>query len=65
MKYRIIVQSTENGESEYVAFYEEDSDEFNSPIEDLLYPGHTVDSDEVCEIDLPSGFPTNYSLKRQ
>lgn len=55
---RIIITSKENGEEETVMF----TDELEAPVEDFITPGHTVDIDEVLDIELPSGFPLNYTL---
>lgn len=57
---RVIIQSTENGESEYVRFTED----FEAEAGDFLYPGHTLDSDTVIENNLPPGFPIDSDLKR-
>ena len=61
MKIRIIITSTENGDSEHVTFTEDDV----SNATDFCYPHESVDCDKVCECDLPNGFPLEYALKRK
>ena len=60
MKIRLIIQSIENGEKEYVHFTEN----FDSPQQDYILPSCTIDYDEIIEADLPTMFPLDYSLKR-
>jgi hypothetical protein len=60
MKLRLIIQSTENGEQEYVNFTEN----FTTPQEEFLIPRCTIDYDEIGDFDIPSIFPLDYNLKR-
>ena len=60
MKIRLIIQSTESGESEFVEF----TDDLKGNVENFLYPEHSVDYDEVIEMDEVGIFPINSSLKR-
>ena len=60
MKVRIVVSSNGNGSDEREIF----TDDFDAPVSDLVTAGLTVDEDEVVEVNLPSGFPINYDLKR-
>ena len=59
-KVRLIVQSTENGEKEYVTF----SDDLTDSQELYKITGCTIDSDTIIDNELPDGFPLNYALKR-
>lgn len=63
MKIRIVVQSTENGEQEFVRF----SEDLDVPVSDLLIhnPSCSIDIDKVIDIeDFPGGFPTDRTLQR-
>jgi len=60
-KVRIIMQSSENGEDKYVTF----SDDFDTLLADFERPDCIDISESITEIDLPSGFPMNYDLKRK
>lgn len=40
------------------------TEDFEMPASDVLYPGYTVHSDEVCELELPGSFPLEYTLQR-
>ena len=60
MKVRMILSSSEGGNDERVMF----TDDIDAPVTDLVAYGLTADDDRVIEIDLPSGFPMNYDLKR-
>ncbi len=59
---RLIVQSTENGESEYVRF----TDDLEAPASDFIIPEHSIDTDiQICCSELEAcSFPMNYDLKR-
>ena len=59
-KLRIIIQSTQNGNEEYIEF----STQLNLPIDNFLRSGCTVDIDTIINIDLPLGFPVDYAFKR-
>ena len=60
-KIRVIVSSTENGNEEQVVFTEE----FDKEVDYFIPPGSTVDIDTIIEDNLPSGFPKEYTLKRE
>lgn len=60
MKVRVIIQSTENGSSEYITFTED----FDDDAEDYLYSNHTLDSDTVIDMDEIPGFPMEHDFKR-
>ena len=57
---RLIVQSSKNGEEEYVIF----TDAFDTPVEDFIIGDCSISTDTIIDIELPSGFPFNYMLKR-
>lgn len=57
---RLIISSTENGDQETVFFTED----FNSPAEEFIPPGQTVDFDQSISAELPDYFPMDYELKR-
>ena len=59
-KTRIIQFSTENGEKEYVVFTED----LRVDLEIYRRPGFNHDSDNIIEVEMPSGFPLDYSLDR-
>ena len=50
---RVIVCSTENGNSESITF----TDDFDSPAGDWCAPGWSVDIDQKIDMEVPSGFP--------
>ena len=60
---KVIIQSSENGDDEYVRLETDDIDE---DVEFFAIPGCTIDQD--LTIDCPeleaSSFPFNYDLKR-
>ena len=60
MDVRLIIQSNESGSKEFVIFTED----FDTPVDDFVYPDCTVDYDEVIECDLPMSFPLDRSLKK-
>jgi len=60
MKVRLVRQSTSNGDSEYMTF----TDDFEDDAENFLYSGHTIDVDQVIEMDDTPGFPMNHDFKR-
>ena len=60
MKIRIIIQSDDSGNRERVCFTED----LHAPIEDYIVPGMALDSDTVCNMELPDGFPLEHELIR-
>jgi len=61
MRLRLILQSSDDGEREFVEF----SEYFDSPAEDFLIEGCTIEADTVIEVvNWPLGFPLDYPLKR-
>jgi len=58
---RCIMMDTDNGSNESVVFTED----MDKDAEDFLYPGQKVIEDEKLDVELPSGFPMDYILKRQ
>jgi hypothetical protein len=59
-KVRVLIQSSENGEKEYVIF----SDDLGDPQDGYVITGCSIDSDTIIDNNLPDGFPLNYALKR-
>jgi hypothetical protein len=59
-KIRCITQSEANGSGEYVIF----TDDFNSHVGEYQMPDCSIDTDEIINMDIPSGFPLNYQLQR-
>ena len=59
-KTRVIVQSSENGEDEYVEF----SLDFDTTIEDFIIPGCSIDSENIADLELPISFPFDEILKK-
>lgn len=61
---RIIKQSSENGELEYVRFID-DPDDIKRPADYFTENNCTIDSDETTPyLDWMDTFPMNYTLKR-
>ena len=58
---RVIVMDNENGSNETVVFTED----LKKDAEDYKTPDQHVETDEKLDVDLPSGFPFDYVLKRQ
>ena len=61
MRIRLIIQSNDNGNREFVTFTEE----FDTPVDDFKFPDCSIDFDKVIEAEIPSVFPTGYNLQRQ
>lgn len=55
---RVVVVSNENGTNEDVIFTEE----FDVPATDFCARDQTVDIDKLIDNNLPSGFPTDFTL---
>ena len=61
-KIRYIQGSGESGEKETIVF----TYDFDSPADDWMAPGLTIDKDEILEhYELPDGFPTDTALVRE
>ena len=65
MKVRLIITSTENGESEHITFTEEYGDvtQFRH-FDQATGEWEKVDYDQVIEADLPGIFPLEHSFKK-
>lgn len=66
MRIRIILQSNESGNQEYMHF----TDDFDTDVNDHLYPGCTLDADEEADIyvedrDIRAALEADYTWKRQ
>ena len=63
---RVILQSTENGENEFVRFIPEYDPEYDVSAEDFLLGDCSIDMDVKmeCPVIEDSSFPLNYDLKR-
>jgi hypothetical protein len=61
MKYRIIMQTSENGDFEAVCFTED----FDTPLDDFKFPQSAEIKEVVANCDLPSKFPLGYNLIRE
>jgi hypothetical protein len=61
MKYRIITQTSENGNFEAVLFTED----FDAPLDDFKFPQSDEIQETIAECDLPSNFPLEYQLIRE
>ncbi len=61
-KIRVIIQSSPDGNlfREEVIFTEY----LDTPIDDFKVPGLTIDSDIIIDNNLPSGFPTETTLRK-
>ena len=60
-RIRLIIMSTANGEEESVIFTED----FDTEADDYCARGQTVDLDEQVLVELPDGFPLDYTLDRR
>jgi len=61
MRIRLIIQSDESGETEYVEF----TDDFEADVNDFKYPTCKIDLDKIIEMDEVMGFPINSTLQRR
>lgn len=61
MKYRIITQTSANGNFEAVMFTED----YDTPLSDFKYSQSDEIKETFAECDLPSGFPLEYQLIRK
>lgn len=61
MQVRVIGSSTTNGREEQVIF----TRKLYADVDDFIPQDHSVNFDEICDRDLPNGFPFEYPLKRE
>lgn len=60
-KVRYIQCSNDSGTDETITF----TDDFECPAADYVRLGQEVQTDVVLDIDLPSGFPLEHTLRRE
>lgn len=61
MKYRIIMQTSKNGDFEAVMF----TDDYDTPLDDFKFPQSDKIEETIAECNLPLGFPLGYNLIRE